>query len=70
MKAAALIPMLLSRCPDVQLFQPLANSSWKRYPTLVIPSGLRISYALHQLTATYAAFFEASRTRFADAAKL
>ena len=33
----------------------------------VIPSGLRISYTPHQPTATYAAFFKGSRTRFTDA---
>jgi hypothetical protein len=38
-------------------------------PPLVIPSGLRISYTLHQLTATYAAFLEESRTRLSDATK-
>ncbi len=38
-------------------------------PKFVIPSGLRISYTLHQPTAMYAAFFKESRTRFTEATK-
>ena len=55
---------------DMQSFQPLATSSWKRLPHhLCHPVELRISYTLHQPTATYAAFFKESRTRFTDATK-
>src|ERR1700677_616040 len=43
--------LIPSQCCRQQLFQPLANCSWKRHPTLVIPSaaeGPAVSLALQQ----------------------
>ena len=52
---------------DVQLFQPLANSPWKHYPTLVIPTSSGFPAALPSLTTAYAAFGQESRMKFANA---
>jgi hypothetical protein len=64
--------MLPQQVPDVRLFQPLANSPWKRHPTLCHPDRSVPGFPAtrNSPAATCAAFSKESRMKLANATNL